>query len=457
MNITKEETGELTATIKIELGEEDYKESVDKQIKERQKGSVMPGFRPGKVPAGMIRKMYGKSIIADEVNKLLSENVTKYLVDNKINVIGTPLPSKDKPAKMDIENDTEFEFYFDIGVAPEFDLDFDDSVAVDYYKVKPDKKMIEEQIKTICIRMGDHSHPEEAGEEDMLQGHLAELDEEGNEKEGGIQNTTAISLKTFVNDSQKKEFLGASKDDTIRFNPLKATENETETAYMLGISKEELGDTVPDFNFTVSEITRQEPAEMNEELFKKAFGEDCTTEEDFRNRVEESISKSIEPESDNLFMNDAIEALIEKAGIDLPHDFMKRIIYENNEGKLAMEEIEKQYDDYAKSFKWQLIESKLAKEKEIRVEEEEIRNVVKGYFMSQGLVPPGDEEGDQRMNSIVDSVLQNEDEGKKIHDQLFTNKVKDELKSSLKLNEKEISYEDFVKMINEKNKSNDNE
>jgi trigger factor len=376
MNITREDTGELTATITLEIEKADYEEKVTKTLKDQQRRASMPGFRPGKVPFGMIKKMYGKAVLAEEVNQILSEKMTSYILDNKLNVIGNPLPNQEKQEDINFDEWGNYRFYFDIGFAPEFDFTLDDNLKIDYYKIKADDKMVDEQIKNYRTRMGSHSHPEKVGEDDVVQGELVELDENGEVKDGGINRKTAISVNTIKDKEIKNRFVGAGQEDVITFNPLKATENKTETAYLLGQKAEEIGDNTPDFNFTITEITRQELAEMDTDFFKKAFGEDCDTEKKFREKVAESIETQFVPESDRLFMNHLIEKLVKEVDISLPEDFLKRLIAETNKEGLSEKEIEDKFDDYLKSFKWQLIESKIAKEKDLKVEEEEIRNMV---------------------------------------------------------------------------------
>ncbi len=457
MNITRENTGDLTATITLEIAKGDYEEKVNKVLKDQQRKASMPGFRPGKVPFGMIKKMYGKAVLAEEVNSLLSESMTKYIVDNDLNVIGNPLPNKEKEQEVNFDDWGDFTFHFDIGMAPEIDFTLDDKMKVDYYQIEPKDEMIEEQIKNIRTQLGSHTHPEKIGEDDVVQGELTELDEEGNVREDGINRSTVIAVNTIKKEDIKKKFIGSGKEDTITFNPLEATENKTETAYIIGKQTEEVGDEVPDFNFTVTEISRQELAEMNEELFKKAFGEECDSEEKFREKVEESIRRSFEPESDRLFMNHLIEKLVKEIEIPLPEDFLKRLILENDKEVGSEKELEEKFSDYLKSFKWQLLESKIAKEKGLKVEEEEIRDVVKRYFLSQMPMQAEDEEGEKRLNSIIDSVLENKEEKEKIHNQLYEEKLKDLMKESVKLNKKKVSYDKFTEIVKELNKKNTDE
>jgi trigger factor len=313
--------------------------------------------------------------------------------------------------------------------------------------------MVDEQIKSIRQRMGSHSHPENIGPDDLVDVQIKEIDDEGNEKEGGLDKKKMITISTLKPELIREQFIEKASGDkvTIKFSEL--TGEEEDIAGLLELEQENAADFKSDVEFTIEEIHRNEPAEMNEEFFKSAFGEECDTEEKFREKVKESIDASLVPESDKLFMNYAIKKLMEDLDIALPEDFLKRLILENDDKGMTEEELDSQFDGYVKSLRWQLIEGKIAREKDVKVEEQEIRDVVKGYFMSQMPFQEDDEEANERMNSIIDSVLKNEEERRNIHDRLYETKIKDALKSSLKLNEKTVSYDEFVELANESNKN----
>ncbi|MDZ7741740.1 MAG: trigger factor [Bacteroidota bacterium] len=453
MSITKEDTGGFTSTIKVEIEERDYKEAVSKVLKDYQKKANMPGFRPGKVPFGMVKKMYGKAVVADEVNKILSEKIDQYIRDNKIDLLGHPLANTEKTPVVDFEHEKDFEFYFDIGRAPEVKLDDLDKIKVDYFKIKPDEKSVNKQIEDIRKRFGDHIHPEEVEEDDIVKGNIEQCDKDGNPLEDGIKNETSIYVAYIKNKADKKNFIGAKKGASVIFNPLKAMENETEVSAMLGIKKEEVNKADDHFKFTINEITRVQPAEINEDLFKKVFpADEIKTQKDFKIRLEEEMEKSYVAESDRYFMSLAMDKLLEKAKLQLPDDFLKRWLIDHNQGKITIEQIEEQYESYAKSLKWQLVQNKLITDHEIKVEEEEIRNYIRQYLQTQMPGQTNDEEYNQRMDSIVDSLMQNKEEVQKINDQLYDQKVNKVLKENLKLNEKSISYEDYIEKVSKTNK-----
>ncbi len=454
MNITREDTGNLTATIKIEIEEKDYLESVNHVIKDYQKKANMPGFRPGKVPTGIIRKMYGKAIIAEEVNKLLSETLTNYLKDNNINILGHPLANAEKTQQIDFENQKSFDFFFDIGLSPEVNLELTEKIKINYPKIKVDNKTLNNYIDDICKRNGTDQLVEISEEGDILRGSLVQLDKAGKFVEGGINKEAPIAINYLKDSKEKKKFIDVKNGDIIRFNPLKATESEADTAAMLGVNKDETEAMKSDYGFTVTDISRIDPAKLDKDLYQKVFPtEDIQSEEEFKNRLESELEKTYDIESDKAFMDNSVEKLIEISDLSLPEDFMKRWLLDQNEGKLTEEQIDEEFDVYAKSLKWQLIQNKIIADHNIKVEEEEIRQYIRNYFLSQSPVPNESEEAKQRLESIIDTILENKEEINKINDQLYDQKIKDVLKSTLKLNIKNTSFEDFIKSVTKKNES----
>jgi trigger factor len=448
MNITKEDTGELTATVRIDIEESDYAEAVKKVLKDYQKNAKMPGFRPGKVPFGIIKKMYGKAVIADEVNKLLSESLNNYLKDNEINILGYPLANEEKTSRIDFENEKDFSFYFDIGLSPEPDFELSDKIKVDSYNVNADDTTLDKQIEHILSSNGSHIHPEESGEEDIIKGKIEEVDEQENLVENGISNDTSIAVDLIKLKTIKKKFTGLKKGDKVLFNPLKATKSEVETSTMLGIKKEDVKEYDKNFQFTVEEITRNIPAELNEELFNKIFpGLEIKTENEFREKLREELNKSFENETEKKFLNDAMEKMVEIADISLPKEFMVKWMLDQKDNKLTREEIEENFEEYAKSLKYQIIQNKIIKDENISVDEQEIRQQIKNYFNMQMPASRETDGHDERLDSIVDSIMKNEDEVNKINDQLYDQKIKDVLKEKIKRNNKNVTYEEFIEFI----------
>lgn len=381
MNISKEETGLLTASIKVAVSKQDYEESVNKTLKDYQRKANMPGFRPGKVPYGLITKMYGKPVLLDEVNKLVSESLQNYIAENDLKLIGNPLPDREK-SEMNLDEMTDFEFYFDIGLAPEFNLEISEKRNANYYNIKATDKMVKEYIVDLQKRYGIHHHEEQKDEDST----------------GEPQNT---------------------------------------------LPAEEDRDHDHDHHI--------EPAELNEEFFKKIFPLDDIKEvATFREKIREGIERSLVRESDQHFLNEVIEDLVKGTPIDLPDSFIRKMLKENDENNMTDEQIDAQYDNFARSIKWQLIESRIMKDHGIHVEEEEMRNVVRSYFTGNIAQQEDNPERNERLNQIVDSVLSNREEATRLHNQLFDKKMMDFFKSSLNLKTRDINYDDFVKMITER-------
>ena len=449
MNITQESTGDLTATIKIELVPDDYREQVNNSLKDIQKKSSLKGFRPGKVPFGLIRKMYEKNAVAEEVNKVISDSLNNYIVDNKLEILGYPIANSEKNTEVDFENSKQFEFYFDIGLIPTFDLELSDKITVDYYDIMIEDKMVDNFLEETRKRYGTPVNPDKTEEGDMVKGEIAQIDETGNIVEDGVKNNTTLSINFIKDEKVKKDFTGKSVGDKIRFNPLKATENENETASMLGVKKEEKDKMESDYEFTITEISRVVPAPVNQELFARVYpDDDIKDEKQFREKLREEAKGYYQNETDNFFVHTTMDKLIHDTKIDLPDEFVKRWLVTSDE-KITKENVEHDYEKYSKSLKQQLIVNKIAKDNNLKVEHEEIKNHVKSYFAKQYMIDPSDEEKMKQLDTIAESVLQNKDEANKIYDQLFDEKMQKLFKSKLKLNKIEKTYEQFIKIVNE--------
>jgi FKBP-type peptidyl-prolyl cis-trans isomerase (trigger factor) len=359
MNITQEASGELTATVKIEITKDDYQEQVNKVLRDYQRNANMSGFRPGKVPMGMIRKMYGKAVLAEEINKIISENLNNYLTENEIKTLGHPLPNEDKQQQIDFDKQDTLEFFFDIGLQPELNIEISDKVKVNYHKIKVDDKSIDKYIEDLR----------------MKNGKAVNMDE--------------------------------------------ATGGEPKV----------------------------EPAELNEEFYAAIFpGQEIKEEKVFREKLAEQLEIGFGNESDRLFMRDVADKLIDTSGIALPDEFMKRWLSESGEAQVNPEDIESHYDEYARALKWQLIESKIVKDHGIQVTPDDVREQIMSYFQTPGEM---DEETRKRLNEIADSIMQNQEEVKRIYDQLLDNRMRDLLKSTVKMRNKEVSYDEFIKLATE--------
>ncbi|WP_423130553.1 trigger factor [Gaoshiqia sp. Z1-71] len=449
MNITKENINELNATITVKIEKNDYEATVNEVLKDYRKKANMPGFRPGKVPAGLVKKMYGKAILADEVNKMLSNNLSKYIVDEKLNLLGEPLPNEEKQPKIDWETTEDFEFVFDIALAPEIEVKLDKRKKFIYYNILVDEDMVNKQVETYTGRFGDHKNADEVGEKDSVRGDFAQLDADGNELAGGIvAEQVIIAVDLMKDETVKNEIIGKKAGDSIVFDPVKAYEDKHELGHMLNLSHEEAEKIEGDFKFTISEIQRFEQAEINEDLFKKIFGDETEikSEEEFRNKLKTDLSENFNYSSDYKFAIDSRDALVEKVEMQLPEEFLKRWLKATNQ-ELTDEQIEADFDNFMKDLRWQLIKDRLIKDNEIRVNEEDVKELAKKVaamqFSQYGMFNVADE----HLENYAGHILQNEDERRRLVNRVQEDKIMELIKSKVAVDEKEISHEEFNKLL----------
>ncbi|MFO8087320.1 MAG: trigger factor [Bacteroidales bacterium] len=458
MKITKEETGDLTALLKVEVTEDDYKENVEKKLKDYRKKVQMPGFRPGKVPVGMVRKMYGNALIVDEVNNLISSELGKYIMDNKLQTLGNPLPSEDHQAEFDVENNSDFVFYFDIAVQPDMDIQIDESLQVDYYNIDVDDQMVDNYLNDIRKNYGERISPDTVEDFDVVYADFKELDEEGNLVDNGVENNAPFAVDKVELKTYKKKLLGAKVGDTLDFNPRRTFKNDQDVATMLGISTEDEDKLKADYRAVITSITRVKPAELNEELFSKVYQADnIKNEEELRERIRKDSAESLVNESEKLFFDDVVTELKKQADIQLPEAFMKRWLKENNRNldekeQLAEKDIDENYDQYAEGMRWQLLQNKLITDFELKVTEAEVKDRIRELLSMQMGMPLEDNEAlNEQMEQLVQTVMQNEKETNRIYDELYERKIGDLFKEKISIKEKNISYDDFVKLAQEKN------
>ncbi|KAF5062312.1 Trigger factor [anaerobic digester metagenome] len=446
MNIELQKTGELTATVKIDLSPADYEEKVLKVLKDYQRKAQMPGFRPGKVPFGLTKKMYGQAVTADEINKLLGESLDGFIREQNLDLLGNPLANTEKTPQIDFSEPAEMSFYFDLGLSPQFELKLDGKSGVIYHRIEVSDEIARKYMDDLRRRNGTLTDVEVSEKGDLLKGDFAELDADGNVKPDGITSNGSVNPELFKDEAIQALFAGVKNGDVVKFNPMQASGNATDVAAMLGISKEQAETLNTEFNFTVTGISRMIPAEMNAEFFEKIYpGVEIADEAALLEQIKKDAAGSFVGESDKKFFNDAIKYLIESSAIELPDEFLKRWLVDVNQDKLTADEVEKNYDDYARSMRWQLIENRMIREHNIQVSEEEIRDVFRSYFQRPGSAEM-DEDMKKRIDGIVDSFMKNKEDVRRINDQLFEQKILAFLKEKLQPEEQAISYEDFAKL-----------
>jgi trigger factor len=444
MNITKENIDDLNAILRVEIIKADYEENIEKVLRDYRKKANVKGFRPGMVPIGLVKKMYGKAVKLDEVNKLVSDSVHKYLHDEKVEILGDPLPKTDEQDLIDFDTQSDFTFTFELGLTPQFEIKLSKKNKVNQYQITVDEKMKNDYVSNYTRRYGEFKLAEKTEDKDMLKGNIAGLDESN---EGLKAENTTISIDIMKDEKIKKHFIGKKIDDEIDFDLRKALPNDFEIAGILNKKKEEVADVNGKFRFIIKEIKRFEPAEIGQDLFNKVYGEGVVnSEEEFLNRIEEEIVNSLKKESDYKVMLDVKKLALEKTDFSLPEDFLKKWLLRVNE-KTTGEQIEKEFESFRSDLKWQLIRNKIAKENEIKITEEDLlaeaSNITRYQFQQYGLFYATDEQ----IGNYAKEMLKREEDAKRIAEKILEEKAIDKLKEVVKLEEKKISAEDFNKLF----------
>ena len=447
MNISQENIDKLNAVLHVKVEKADYEERVDEVLKDYRKKARVDGFRPGKVPMGLIRKMYFTPVLVDEVNKLVSESLFNYLQENNVRILGEPLPHKDEEQRVDFEKDTEFEFKFDLGLAPELNMEVTPKDKVPFYKIKTDKKQLEEYKDSLLQRNGEFKAVDKAGNDELIKGLLVKVDPEGVEVENGIRvENVSMSLEMMKDDDQKVLFSGAKGGDEVVFDVKKAFPNDTEVASLLRVDKSEIPLLEGTFKCVIEEVMKFEKAIVGQELFDKVYGEgEVTTEEEFTTRITEEIAQNYERESEYRFMVDSREAMIKKAKIDLPIDFLKRWMVETNE-QITEEQVNEDFEKYENDFRWQLIKEYLLKQQDIKVSEDEALEAAKGMALNQYMQYGISNVPEDYLENYAKEMMSKPEESRKFYEQKGEEKLISFIKSTVKLDEKEISSEKFRKL-----------
>ena len=452
MKISFENPDRINGLLTIVVEEEDYKNDVEKTLKDYRKKANVPGFRPGQAPMGMIKRQFGPSVKMEAVNKIIGQQIYKYVQDNKIQMLGEPLTSE-KQAPVDIEKDGPYTFMFDIAVAPEMKVSLTGRDKVDYYKIVVDDKTIDQQVDMLASRSGSYEKAENYEGNDMLKGDLRELDENGNTKEGGITVESAVLMPSYIKvDDQKKLFDGAKLGDIITFNPRKAyPDNDTEVSQLLKIERDAVKDMESEFSYQITEIQRFKKHEVNEELFKQVFGEDTDVKDEaaFRAKIAEGLQAQLVNDSDYKFILDVREHCEKKVGeLQFPDALLKRIMLANNKDK-GEEFVEKNYAESIKELTWHLIKEQLIKAQDIKVDDNDLMETAKEAARAQFAQYGMNNIPEEYIENYAKEILKKGDATDALVDRSIDRKLAAALKTAVKLNEKEISVEDFNKMMQE--------
>ena len=451
MKIAFENPDKVNGLLTLTVEEADYKENVEKTLKNYRKKANIPGFRPGMAPMGMIKRQFGTSVKVDEINKLLGDQIYKYVKENNIQMLGEPMPS-DKQVPVDMEGDAPYTFMFDIAVAPEFKIELNGDDTIDYYTIAVDDEVVNRQIDMFASRSGHYDKVEEYQANDMLKGDLRELDENGSTKEGGITVEGAVLMPEYIKvEDQKKLFETAKLGDIITFNPKKAyPESDIEVSSLLKMKKEEVADINADFSFQITEISRYVKAEVNQELFDQVYGKDVVTDEKaFREKIAEGLKAQFAVDSDFKFIQDVRKYAEAKVGeLTFPDALLKRIMLNNNKDK-GEEYVEKNYAMSVKELAWHLIKEQLATANNVKVEEADVIATAKEAARAQVAQYGMNNIPEEYIENYAKDMLKKGDYTDSFVDRAVDRKLTEALKAVVKLNEKTATLDEFNKMMQE--------
>jgi trigger factor len=448
MNITKEQLDDLNAVLNIKVEEADYQQKVEDVLKDYKKKARIDGFRPGKVPFGMIKKMYYTSVMVDEINKMVSEKLMAYIRDEKIKILGEPMPREDSAKKIDFENDKDFDFSFDLGLSPEINLDVTEKDKITFYHIKIEDAVVNEQIDNVAKRFGEFTAVDAAKGDELIKGDIYQINEKGEAIEDGIRTEEiSMSLDMMKNEDEKKKFKGSKAGSRISFDIKKAYPNDTEISSLLKIDKNEVEAISPLFEVEIKEVQKFEKHKVDQDLFDKVYGEgNVKSEEEFKEKIKEELKINYERESMYKFGIDTKDYLIKKANISLPAEFLKRWLVETNE-KLSSETVDKEFSDYEDEFRWQLIKEHIIRRYEIAVSEEELFEYAfqlsQNQFFQYGLynVPV------EHIENYAREQLTKPEEARRLREQKFDEKVVQFTKDKVKLEKKDITMDKFRKLF----------
>ncbi len=450
MNITKGKVKDMVLTISVEVEQADYEEKVDKVLQDYRKTAQIPGFRKGKCPLGIIKKKYGRSVLVDEVNKILQDELYKYITAEQLKVLGSPLPIENQLIDWDVDKD--FNFKYELALAPDFKLSITNKDELNYYKIKADTKLVDAYCNDIAKRYGKMSNVDISRDGDLILCTIEQLDVDGNIMQNGIKNEATVSMDYILEKKIKNKFIGVQVADVLTLNVVKAFKNHSDLAAMLNVDKLAITNLdLQEFQFTIKNINRLVPADLNKELFDKVYEPGLVkTKNDFKAKVKFEAEEHLIVESDRMLKNDVVTYLLDKLKLEMPNEFLKKWLVKTSEQPITMEIVENEYDQYAKSLQWQLIENKILELYNVKVTEDDVLEHAKkliGIQMKQYGQPDGD---DKQLTEIANNILKNETEKKKIYDQIYDKRTLVVYKENFKLNEKSITYDDFVKLASEK-------
>ncbi|GCC52882.1 trigger factor [Chryseotalea sanaruensis] len=445
MEITLNKKKGTEGSINIKLGEADYQMQVEKKLGDYAKKASIKGFRPGKVPAGVVKKMFGKSILVEEINHILSHKLNDYIKEQNLKILGEPLPNLEKSRLIDWDNQKDFEFEYEIGIVEDFKYELSDKVKVKSYPIELDKKIVDDTLEDLRKRFGKVEYPETSAIGDNVYGDLREKDGEFKREYGFIATDKVVK-------KEQKTFVGLKKEDEVEFDITKIFDDLSLTANLLGVSEDEAKKMKGTFVLKINTISRTEPAEVNQELFDRVFGKDTVKdEEEFINKIKETVGENYKRETQHFLEHHIEDYYIKNTSINLPEAFLKKWLQATSEGKVTEEMIEKEFDQYKRSIVWDLVRNKIAEDHKIVVDGNEVKGRAKEMIISQFGGPAIAEQLGDRLDAIADNYLQNEN-GKNfmnLYSQLRNDKIMKLIRETIKVDEKKVSVDEFKKVVEE--------
>ena len=444
MNISRENIDELNVVVTVKVDKTDYAETVEKSIKDYRKKVNLNGFRPGNAPLGLVKKMYGKAILWDELNRIVSKNLMEYIKNEKIDFLGEPLPSTSQKADIDLDNKEEFTFTFDLGLKPAIDLKLSKKDKLPFYNITVSDEMINSAIESNSYRFGKTVEADNVEEKDLVKGTFEQLAEDGNVLEGGIKTEDALFAVDRINEESIRALvIGAKKGDIIDFDITKAFTNNTDRAQMLRITAAQSESLTGNFRLTLTSISRHQPAETNQELFDIIYGKGVVNSiDEYKAKIKEEFQKELAIQSNFKFIIDAKDKLIDKTDMKLPDEFLKRWIVVANE-KTTAEDVEKSYPEMRKEFAWQLIKGKIATDNNIVISDNDLLDAAKEQISSQFRQYGLSTLPDEQLTEFAKQSLSKEDERQHLHDRKLDEKIAAWLKETVKVDEKEVTTQEF--------------
>ncbi|HEX5170641.1 MAG TPA: trigger factor [Cyclobacteriaceae bacterium] len=445
MEISLDKKSNTEGLIKIKLTEGDYQPHVEEKVKDYARKANIKGFRPGKVPTGVIKRMFGKSILVDEINHILSHKLSDYIKDNNIKILGDPLPNNEKAGSIDWDAQKDFEFEYEIGMVDDFKYELSDKVKVKSYPIEVDQKVIDETITDLKKRFGKVNYPETSDVQDNLFGDLSE-------KDGEFRKEYAFISVEQVEKNEQKKFIGLKKEDEVEFDLEKIFSDDEAKARLLGLTAEEAKDKKGKYIFKVSTVSRVEPAELNIEFFDRVFGKDAVkTEEEFINKVRETIGDNYKRESDHFLEHNIEDHFVANTKINLPESFLKHWLKNTSEGKVTDDVLDKEFEAYKRGLLWDIVKNKIAEDNKITVEADEVKNKAKELIVAQFGGQAFAEQIQDRLDGIADNYLANENGQNfmKLYQQLRNEKILTHIKQNINVSEKKVSVDEFKKIVEE--------